>query len=122
MVKTVAQVLGWVFILVGILGFVPGITTDGMLLGIFHVDAVHNIIHLVSGALGVYAASAGAKTAKMFLQVIGVVYAIVAILGFMSGDEPVLGFISNNMADTWLHVVIAVVALYYGFAGKADEA
>jgi hypothetical protein len=52
MVRTAAKLFGAVLVLVGILGFVPGITTDdGHLLGIFHVNAIHNIIHLASGAV-----------------------------------------------------------------------
>jgi hypothetical protein len=58
------------------------------------------------------------KAAKTYFQVFGVIYAIVAILGFISGDAPVLGFLANNMADAWLHAVIAVVALYMGFGAR----
>ncbi len=46
MVKTAAILFGVVFLLIGILGFVPSITKDEMLLGIFHVNLLHNVVHL----------------------------------------------------------------------------
>ena len=52
---------------------------------------------------------------KTFFQVFGVIYAVVAVLGFLMGNAPLLGIVSNNSADSVLHVVIAVVALYLGF-------
>ena len=123
MIKKLATVFGVVLLLVGILGFVPGVTnSDGMLLGIFHVNALHNIIHLLSGAVALYAGMTSAKTSKMYFQVFGIIYLLVAILGFVYGDKDILGLVSSNMADTWLHVVIAVVALYLGFAAKDEEA
>ncbi|MBI3255987.1 MAG: DUF4383 domain-containing protein [Candidatus Andersenbacteria bacterium] len=120
MLTTLANVFGVVLLLVGILGFIPGITTDQMLLGIFHVNGLHNIVHLVSGAAGLWAAKSGMKAAKMYFQVFGVIYALVTVLGFFYGNDAILGIVSNNMADTVLHLVIAVVALYLGF-GKKDE-
>lgn len=122
MVRTAAQVFGWVFVLVGILGFVPGITNDGLLLGIFEVDAIHNIIHLVSGAAALWAASAGPKASKTYFQVFGVIYGIITILGFFAGDDALLGIIAHNTADVWLHLVITLAALYFGFVAKTEEA
>jgi hypothetical protein len=92
-----------------------------MLLGIFHVDAVHNVVHILAGAVALWAAmSEDAKASRMYFQVIGVVFAILALLGWFSGDNNVLGFLTNNMADAVLHTVIAVVALYYGFGASSD--
>ena len=116
MLKTAAIIFGIVFLLVGVLGFVPGITTTGqMLLGIFHVNAVHNIVHLLSGAVALIAGLTSTAAARMYFRVFGIVYALVAILGFFIGNGLLLGLISNNMADTWLHVLIALVALALGF-------
>ena len=120
MLKKAAMVFGVVFILVGILGFVPGVTNDGMLLGIFHVDTLHNIIHLVSG-IAALALAGSYGTSKIYFQVFGVIYALVAILGYFSGDDKVLGLITNNMSDAVLHTVIALVSLYLGFGYKEDE-
>jgi hypothetical protein len=118
MMQKLAWVFGIVFILVGVLGFVPALTSDGQLLGVFMVDGVHNIIHLLSGILAIAAAwwMSGAYT-RLYFQVFGVVYAIVTIVGFLQGDT-VLGLIMVNMADNLLHLVIAVVALWAGFGMK----
>jgi hypothetical protein len=118
-IKTLATIFGVVFLIIGILGFFSG--DSHMLFGVFNVNAMHNIIHLLTGALALYAGMSGMPATMMYFRVFGVVYAIVAILGFVYQDNDILGFISSNMADTWLHVVVALVALYAGFMGKADE-
>jgi hypothetical protein len=116
MLKTAAIIFGIVFLLVGILGFVPGITTtDQMLLGIFHVNAVHNIVHLLSGAIALITGLTSTAAARTYFRLFGIVYALVAILGFFIGNGLLLGLISNNMADTWLHVLIALISLALGF-------
>jgi hypothetical protein len=118
MLKTVAVVFGVVFIAVGVLGFVPGITNNQMMLGIFHVNTMHNIVHLLSGAAALAAGLTSTNVARLYFRVFGVVYGVVALLGFVVGDGMLLGLVSNNMADTWLHVVIALAALYLGFMAK----
>jgi hypothetical protein len=129
MVKAAAILFGIVFLVVGICGFFPSITTPmgegaegGMLLGIFHVNLAHNIVHLASGAVFLLCGMAGAGPSRTFFKIFGIVYAIVAILGFMNGDKPLLGMIANNMADVWLHVVLAVAMLFLGFVAKGDTA
>jgi hypothetical protein len=123
MLKNMANVFGVVFILIGILGFIPVITTsDGLLLGIFHVDTIHNIVHLLSGAVALWAGMTSASASKTYFQVFGVVYALVTILGFIDySSDKLIGLMAINPADTYLHLVIALVALYFGFASK-DEA
>ncbi len=120
MLKTAAILFGVVFLAVGVLGFVPGITNNEMLLGIFHVNAAHNFVHLLSGAVALWTGLSSVAYARLYFRVFGVVYALVAVLGFSAGDGMLLGLISNNMPDTWLHVAIAVVALTLGFAVKDD--
>jgi hypothetical protein len=115
MVKTLGMLFGIVFLAVGILGFVPGITTNEMLLGIFHVNAVHSIVHIVSGAIFLFASMSGPAAARLWFQIFGVIYAIVAVLGFMTPEGLLLGMISNNVATTWLHVVLALAMLAIGF-------
>ena len=119
MLRTAARIFGFAFLLVGVLGFVPGVTRGHMLLGVFHVNAAHNVVHLLSGAVALVASS-GEAASRTFFRFFGVVYGLVAILGFIGGDKPVLGFISNNVADTWLHVVIALASLVLGFAVKTE--
>ena len=122
MVKTAAIIFGIVFLAVGILGFVPGITTNDMLLGIFMVNAAHSVVHIVSGVIFLIAAMSGAGAARLWFQIFGAVYAIVAILGFMNPNGPLLGMISNNPNDTWLHVVLAAAMLIIGFATPKQAA
>ena len=118
MITTMAKVFGVVFLLVGILGFIPGIAPDGHLLGIFHVNAAHNIVHLLTGAIALAVGCSSMRASRLFFQVFGIVYALVAVLGFVYGNQPIFGIIANNIADAWLHVMIACVAVYFGFVAK----
>jgi len=117
MLKKLGWVFGIVFIVVGVLGYVPAVTPNGLLLGLFMVDGIHNLIHLLSGILAILAVMGSAKYLRTYFQVFGVVYAIVTVVGFVQGDT-VLGIIMVNMADNVLHLVIAVVALWAGFGMK----
>lgn len=120
MIRTAAKIFGAVFILIGILGFIPAFTPENRLLGIFEVNALHNVIHLASGVVALLAAFGNARSARLYFQVFGIVYGLVAVLGFFYGDQPLLGIVAHNMADTWLHVVITISALYLGFVAKDD--
>lgn len=117
--KKLAVAFGVVFLVVGVLGFVSAAAPEGHLLGLFHINALHNVVHLASGAVALWAGLSSERNSKLYFQIFGVVYAAVAILGFVYGDQPILGLVANNTADTWLHVVIAIVALYLGFGMKA---
>jgi hypothetical protein len=114
--RMAGMVLGIVFILVGVLGFIPNPLVSPT--GLFVVNPLHNIVHLVSGAVilaGVYSFGSA-----LGLKIIGIVYAIVAILGLVMGGESLFG-IAMNTADHWLHVVLAVVILLAGFALPDDK-
>jgi hypothetical protein len=110
-----AKWFGIIFVLIGVLGFIPGITSDGYLLGIFEVDTVHNVIHLLSGIIALFCAN-NMGAAKGYFKIFGVVYALVTIMGFLDGTS-ILGIFSVNGADNILHLLIAAVALYIGFSG-----
>lgn len=119
-VQKLTQLFGWVFIAIGILGFIPGITSENaeghrMLLGLFEVDGTHNLIHLLSGAAALIAAKSAAY-ARTYLRVFGVVYGLVFLLGLM--QDEVLGLFPVNTADNLLHLVLAAAALYGGFMLK----
>jgi uncharacterized protein DUF4383 len=115
MVKKLGMLFGILFLLGGILGFVPGITTDDMFLGIFMVNTPHSIVHLASGAIFLVASVVAAGTARLWFQIFGIVYAAVAVMGFLVGDGMILNLISNNRNDTWGHAVLALVMLLIGF-------
>lgn len=115
MLRTIAKVFGVVLLAVGVLGFIPTFTPDNHLLGIFHVNALHNVIHLASGAVALAAGYSSVLAARRYFQVFGVIYALVTVLGFIYMDEAILGLVANNTADNFLHVVIAGTALTLGF-------
>jgi hypothetical protein len=126
MLKAAAILFGIVFLVAGALGFVPAITTQmngmPMLLGIFHVNTAHNIVHLASGAVFLLGGLVSTGASRAFFRVFGLVYAVVTVLGFLKGDGLLLGAISNNMPDVWLHMVLAAVMLLLGFAVPANRA
>jgi Domain of unknown function (DUF4383) len=66
MIRAAAILFGSVFLVVGILGFTPATTSNEMLVGILHVNLVHNIIHLVSGAIFLFCGLAGPQSPHRF--------------------------------------------------------
>ena len=120
MLKPAAIIFGLFFLVAGIGGFFPVLAPDGMLFGIFMVGPVHNTIHLASGALALLCAFSGAGAARKYFQIFGVVYLLVALLGFYYGNHPLIGMVEHNHADIWLHIAIAAVALFLGFTGNRD--
>jgi hypothetical protein len=120
--KTAALVLGIIFIVVGLLGFVPNPLVSPT--GIFAVNTAHNLVHLLSGIV-ILAGAYSAFGARNTLLVFGAVYALVAILGFIPGavtaGNMLLGFIHVNDADKWLHVLLAIVLLAAGYYLPEDR-
>jgi hypothetical protein len=119
--KPLTMGFGAVLLLVGLLGFVSPLVPDMKLLGIFQVDALHNVVHVVTGIGALLAANAGLKASKMFFQIFGVVYALVTILGFLTGMG-LFVLIPVNMADNFLHLAISALSLYVGFGMKTAKA
>lgn len=127
MIKRIAIAFGVIFMIVGILGFVPAVTpiTDdgvtGRLLGVFAVDPAHNLVHIVTGLIAVAVGMASDEASRMYFKVFGVIYGLVALLGFGYGSAPILGLMANNLSDAALHAVIALVALFLGFGHLLDR-
>ena len=119
-IRLTVQQLGFVwailFMLGGILGFVPGITKDQMFLGIFMVNTPHGIMHIVSGALFLLTSLLGANMARLWFRIFGTIYTILAIVGFFVGDGLIFGLISNNQCDAWGHAFLGLILLFIGFA------
>lgn len=119
---------GAILLIIGILGFIPGITQmnsngTNYLLGLFAVNVVHNLVHIVTGIVGLAAGLSGrADYARMFFLVFGIVYALVTIIGFIQGTT-VLGIIVVNGWDNVLHLLITVVsfAVYFASATAAGR-
>jgi uncharacterized membrane protein YuzA (DUF378 family) len=104
-----AKVIGVILLLVGVIGFFMG----DMVLGIFGVNALHNIVHLVTGAVYAWAGFAARAPAQDVNKWLGVIYVLVGIVGFFG----VLGFLNVNAADNWLHLVIGAVSAWLGWKG-----
>jgi hypothetical protein len=111
---------GAFYVLIGILGFVPGITTatanagQGLLLGIFAVNTIHNIAHLVLG-LALVAGSMSAANTLMVNKVMAVVFLLLVVASFIA---PILEQLPLNLPDTILHLVSALLTGYLGFMGN----
>ncbi len=114
--RIVALVIGIVFTIVGIAGFfVSSSMTVGNLMG-FDVDLVHNLVHLVTGLVGLAAAFTG--WSRLFNQIFGIIYIIVGIAGLIPAlyfDGRLLGIMHINAADNVLHLVVGVIAAAVGF-------
>ncbi|WP_245866231.1 DUF4383 domain-containing protein [Prauserella marina] len=119
------MVVAALFLVVGILGFVPGVTTNydsltfaghhsgALLLGVFAVSVLHNIVHLLFGVAGfVLARTAGG--ARGYLIGGGVVYAVLWLYGLLIGQDSAANFVPLNTADNWLHLGLAVLMIGLG--------
>lgn len=120
----VAKILGAVLVVVGILGFIPALVGAGGTgtLIMFGVNPLHNVIHLATGAILLAVGfMADGKNARMTNQVIGVVYLLVAILGFAGILVPdLLNTTADTVmhADNVLHLLLGIVLAGVGFGVK----
>ncbi|HET6816450.1 MAG TPA: DUF4383 domain-containing protein [Mycobacteriales bacterium] len=132
--QTAALLVGAVFLAVGVLGFVPGITThygdmsgagrDSMakLLGVFQVSVLHNIVHLLFGFIGI-ALSRTNAAARSFLVGGGIVYLVLWIYGLAIDLHSSANFVPVNTADNWLHFLLGAGMVALGVAlGKRSAA
>jgi hypothetical protein len=102
--------LGIILLIVGILGYIPGIAPHGMLMGIFMVGPIHNIIHILSGIiLAAVGFGNNETTARNVTLAFAAIYGIVTIVGFATGN--VFGLFPVNMSDNILHLIITASAL-----------
>jgi hypothetical protein len=118
-VQSVAMLVGIVFILVGILGFIPGITTNfdditfagsdsgAELLGIFQVSILHNLVHGLFGIVGLFLARTfdGART---FMIGGGIIYLVLFLYGIIVSAGSDLNFVPFNGADDVLHLLLGI--------------
>ena len=124
--QRLALLFGLAFLAVGILGFIPGVTTsydqlafagkdsDAELLGLFQDSVLHNIVHLLFGVAGLAMARAHAS-ARTYLLGAGVLYAALFVYDLFVDQNDSANFVPMNNADTWLHAVLSL-ALLAGYA------
>jgi hypothetical protein len=137
LVQQVATVVAATFLLVGVLGFVPGITTHygdmgaaghhsmAKLLGVFQVSVLHNVVHLAFGLVGL-ALARTALGARAYLLVGGLVYLVLWVYGLVIDMDSGANFVPLNTADNWLHFALGAGMLALGMvlnrtAGSSEE-
>jgi hypothetical protein len=90
------------------------------LLGLFPVNLVHNLVHLAIGAWGVVAYRRGIPSSCLFARGLAVLYAVLAIMGFIPGFNTLFGLVPLYGHDVWLHAVTAIIAAYFGWFHRVD--
>jgi Domain of unknown function (DUF4383) len=129
--RTFALIFGIVFLAIGALGFIAGVTDMtvppppdlsmhsgfGHELGLFPVNTLHNIVHLLFGVWGVlaYRSYGGART---YFRVVAVAYGLLTIMGLLEPTRTTFGFIPIYGNDVWLHALLALVAAYFGWVNR----
>jgi hypothetical protein len=134
-IQRAAMLFGIIFLLVTLLGFIPGITTDydrlttfddvgAKLLGIFGVNILENIVHLLYGIAGLAAAASYAASKNYFIWG-GVLYLVIWIYGLVIDLDSSANFIGVNAAANWLHFVLGLamvgIGLLLGRRGLDDR-
>jgi hypothetical protein len=126
--QLLATLFGAGFIVVGILGFIPGITShlyggldfaghgsQATLFHLFQVSWLHNIVHIAFGVAGL-ALARTSQTARVYLIGGGVVYLVLWLYGLIVDKQGGANFVPFNTADNWLHFVLGVSLIVSGFA------
>jgi hypothetical protein len=120
-VQSIASVVGALFLLIGVLGFIPGITTHygdlsfaghhsgAKLLGLFQISILHNLVHVLFGIVGIALANT-VDGARSFLVGGGVVYLSLWLLGVIGAGS----WIPVSTADNWLHLVFGLGMIALG--------
>jgi len=131
--RTFAMIFGIVFLAVGIAGFVPQLLQDPqggemaaddghkMLLGMFAVNMLHNIVHLLFGLWGL-AASRSLGGSVMYARGVAIIYAVLTICGLVPGLDDFFGLVPLHGNNVWLHAGLAVVAAYFGWVHRNPAA
>lgn len=127
-----ALIVGIVYVLVGIMGFVPSLhslpnsapeiavnTGYGYLLGLFPINVLHNFVHLAVGLLGI-AAFWSFGFAKLFAQGLAIFYGALAVMGLIPATNTTFDLIPIFSNDIWLHAVTAAISGYFGFVVQED--
>lgn len=129
--QIVALIFGVVFLLVGVAGFIPGLTENtgdlqlagheghAMLLGIFHVSILHNVVHLLYGVAGI-ALARTQGTARHFLLWGGILYLGLVVYGLVIDYDSAANFVPLSDANNWLHLGLGVVMVGLSFLPRRD--
>jgi len=131
-VRMAAGVVGAAFVVAGVAGFVPGITTNldalelaghesgAELLGVFQVSILHNVVHLLFGVVGLSMARS-ASGATHYLTFGGALYLILWFYGLVIDQHGSGNFVPLNDADNWLHLGLGLAMVLLGLIGRRAE-
>jgi hypothetical protein len=132
-VQGFARIFGIIYVVVGILAFIPGLTQPlvdttglavsagyGRFLGLFPVNMIHNLVHLGVGIWGILAARSFMSSVA-FAKVTAILFAILAILGIIPATNTLFGLAPLYGIDVVLHALTAAVSAYFGFAAPARQ-
>jgi hypothetical protein len=117
--RKIAFWFGVIYVVIGVLGFIPGITVasdqpgHGLLLGIFAVNTLHNLVHLIAGAGLIAAGLAAPGTASTLLTILAVIFALLVPASFIA---PIIEAVPLNVPDTLLHAVSALLVAYLAWS------
>lgn len=128
--STMSMVFGVVFLLVGFIGIFPAppppdappLTFEhghGLALGLFPINTLHNLVHLLFGALGVAAAMGALMTPRGYFQLVAIAYAVLTVLGLIPLTQTTFGLVPLWGNDIWLHALLAATAAYFGYVAPA---
>ncbi|MEZ0368653.1 MAG: DUF4383 domain-containing protein [Candidatus Sericytochromatia bacterium] len=134
LIQNFALGFGIVFLVVGIAGFIPGLSQPehttpplvmeafhGRLLGLFPINLLHNVVHLLIGVWGILGAR-NIAGAIGFSRGLAIFYGLLAIMGLIPGLQTLFGLIPIHGHDVWLHAGSALIAAYFGFGPPARSA
>lgn len=125
-----ALVFGIIYLLVGLMGLIPGLVSntpnpgvsvnilDGQLLGVFSVNIVHTLVHLLIGLWGIlaYRSYDGSRS---YARTAGILFVVLFVMGLIPGLNTLFGLAPLYGADIWLHLVSGIVALYFGLTARS---
>ena len=133
MIRTFALVFGIIYLLVGILGFIPGLNQHhadlppiavdsfyGRLMGLFPVNILHNIVHILIGTWGILS-SRSVPAARLFGKGLAILYGLLAIMGLVPGLNTMFGLVPIFGHDVWLHAGSALIAAYFGWIAREGD-
>ncbi|HEU0097998.1 MAG TPA: DUF4383 domain-containing protein [Allosphingosinicella sp.] len=128
--RTFALIFGIVFLVIGAGGFIPDILQPGVPdpnltmthgygheLGLFPVNTLHNIVHIIFGIWGIlaYKSYGGSRS---YFRVVAVVYGLLTVLGLLEPTRTTFGLVPIYDNDVWLHALLALVAAYFGWVNR----
>lgn len=128
--RTFATIYGVVFLLIGIAGFIPGVTTPhqnpditigaglGLAFGLFPVNVLHNLVHIAFGIWGL--ASRSFSAGRTYAMAVAIIYGVLTLMGLVPVLQTTFGLVPLYGHDVWLHAVLALVAAWVAFAPRAD--